>query len=847
MLQLNIRVDIWEEQCLYGGPCPTRAILLFYGPRLTPLNAASPYEPLHSHNTIFCLGNCLRSYRIQALPKKLYYQAFYQHIDVVTAGKPLSPMLSRLETLPQEIFDDIVARLGIPAALALLYCNKRLKKAVEPAIYRRQNVKDIAMYSACKSDNDATIRLVVGRYGASANTIEKLTYPESDGSDVELNSADEDDAWPVISRMSTLYLALRYPDDGNSRVCAARALLDLGARVEPAGVSATQVRGLLRRLLSRWAWKKLPIFLEAGFDAWITKVSAVDRMLIAAAKDSGGQGTPAPPPPPKVVHYLLDRGADPNLLHFVKYNNDYECPYGIMTPLSAAISARSPSMARLLLERGADIRGPPITKESKTWDWVAHIPIFAAVQVMAEQDSRDMVELCLEYGADINQCAVVGYNGGYCNVTPVLIYLYYVMDLFEGKADDALMPADGLAFLLEKGASLNIPHQMPNIGITTAQYRYPPRALDILIYSKLQLQQYGRYNQMGFGWRGNKDLSSLTTREFFRTACLLVRHGDADTSPYICFLLNEGITNHAKAFEKGEGYKIWCEFVSLLLDNYIPHNSNHDPNNHLGRRRQGSAAGVDMDIDIGLDAEPGTTASGIYHSDKNIDNFIVEGLNQILGYAVRATGLSLTEIQEDGNKDGVGFVVIHQLLEKPGVDINAPFFGRDRTILHELCAAYLKEEEHRHLNAGSLQEDIPRNMRNECKRYFLRFLIRQGADPRLAIAGVAEGEGEGEGDEVGVECQDMEMDEVDEGREERQVKAKVKARAKTALEALREPGVAELMEAMGTGEKGADFLPETSREYLESLAAVLEGDWEASERHWEKAMEEDNRALFSNK
>lgn len=161
-------------------------------------------------------------------------------------------------------------------------------------------------------------------------------------------------------------------------------------------------------------------FLEARFDAWITGVSAVNRMLTAAATSVRGRRQP---PPPEFVHFLLDRGADPNLVQWVERR---EASMVFMSPLAAVIFGRFRSMCQLLLDRGADRRGPPMQKGSIHWAGLALIPIFAAVQVMAEQDDMTMLEWCLDCGADINQCAVVVYDGGYCDVTPVLIYLHYV-------------------------------------------------------------------------------------------------------------------------------------------------------------------------------------------------------------------------------------------------------------------------------------------------------------------------------------------------------------------------------------------------------------------------------------
>ncbi|KAK7752839.1 hypothetical protein SLS62_005181 [Diatrype stigma] len=760
-------------------------------------------------------------------------------------------MARRLESLPRELFDDIVARLGIPALVALLKCNKRLQGCVEPAIYRRRDVQNTAMLHACKNDNDATIRLAVGRYGASASTIEKLTYPESNDSD------KEDDAWSVITRMSTLYQALRYPDNGSCRVHAARALLELGARIEPASVSPAQVGGLLNRLISRYAWTKLSVFLEAGFDAWITGVSAVDRILMGAAKASGG----AQPPPLNFVHFLLDRGADPNSVHWV------EGQKASISPLTAAIFTQSPSMVRLFLERGADIRGPQMPIELKCWPGLAQIPIFAAVQSMAQQrGGRDMVQLCLDCGADINQGAVVKYDGGYYNVTPVLVYLHCVMSWEDDMNDGMLMPADGLAFLLQKGASLEIPHKIPHdiskANLSSAELGTPPRAFNILIDNKFELEQPQRCHHYGRGNWGheNRNLSFLGYREFFRTAALLVRRGNAATQSYVDYLLHEGTTNHADSFLTREASDIWQTFVTLLLDNYIFYNTNHHPE----KRQQDLASSVvtDINMDRRPDAELGTTAS-VSHSDVNIDIDIgvANALNEILSRVILDVGLSISDHSLDHVNPAK--IVIEELLRRPGVDINVPFFGSDRTVLHGLCATYRHiEVAYQHWCADHMIEDTKMGVRNKHKWQFLRFLVEKGADPRLAIADAAERKREDvEGGALTLKMVKGWFRDAGDTAVERELvvsrkkkgqgkgkgkkgkkkkgKGKGKGKARTALGALLKPGVTEMMHIEEDYGKGIDFLPETPREFFDSLVAVLEGDQEAFEKHWDKARKYD--------
>lgn len=411
-------------------------------------------------------------------------------------------MASRLESLPGELFDEITAHLDHPAATALLRCNKSIRERIEASLCSQRVVQSKAILWACKHDNDAIIKIFVTRYGAPVSAIIDETschYVDPGSITVPPTAA--------ARVLSTLYLALR-----SNSARAARALLDLGARVDTRHVNARHVEQLLTELLDRRAWTSLRLFIEARFGEWICTVSsAVDRMLLAAA--SAGDDDDNAPPTTDFVRFLLNKGAHPNLVQAVPKQDIFMCP------LSAAIFGRSPSMVRLLLSRGADIRGAVMKKE-KYLMGLSRIPIFAAVQVMAEEGSirsRDMVQLCLDNGADINQCAAVRHSGGYINVTPVLVYLHSICD-WGGRSPERaeencggddndgrrlLHPVEGLSFLLEKGASLgNIPAETPGTDRSSIRHRSPLRALDMLMRNKLNIRprrQLGQVFEYGKG------------------------------------------------------------------------------------------------------------------------------------------------------------------------------------------------------------------------------------------------------------------------------------------------------------------------------------------------------------
>ena len=89
----------------------------------------------------------------------------------------------------------------------------------------------------------------------------------------------------------------------------------------------------------------------------------------------------------KMTEFLLENGADPNLLSLVDPNDRYG-PEGMLPLSSACYSKHSIKFVKLLIKYGANVN-----------DDRATLPIFAA----ALNNDKQKIEYLLEYGADINR------------------------------------------------------------------------------------------------------------------------------------------------------------------------------------------------------------------------------------------------------------------------------------------------------------------------------------------------------------------------------------------------------------------------------------------------------------
>jgi len=97
----------------------------------------------------------------------------------------------------------------------------------------------------------------------------------------------------------------------------------------------------------------------------------------------------------EVAKLLLERGADINSFG----GWDYWCA----TPLQLAVLKRQRAMAKLLVDHGADVNACLGGK-------LAHAPI-PALQLAAGSGQKQIVELLLDHGANVNQAGLIGFEG----------------------------------------------------------------------------------------------------------------------------------------------------------------------------------------------------------------------------------------------------------------------------------------------------------------------------------------------------------------------------------------------------------------------------------------------------
>lgn len=302
-----------------------------------------------------------------------------------------------------------------------------------------------------------------------------------------------------------LYLAAK-----RSRADAFKVLLKLGARVDDLDVDIRQLNNLMKCLRRPVNFPLLEAFLEARLDSQIRtrQCSEVAWPLIPAIRSGASLD---------FVRLLLDRGANPNQLHFCQ-------GFMTMSPLSAAIMANSAPIFNLLLERGAKIDGTDYRDPTRR---ALHIPVFAAAQAMARHaHGRQMMQLCLDNGADINRRASsMFYSHKYTSrdTTPVLIYLDSI-EKWQADPDTGRGPVEGLTYLLEHGASLKSSTEpfleRPICGRYWAERS--PKLLDFLVTK----------------WGS----SHLSIPEFSATIVILGQRGTVDTSEMVMEGWNDFLT-----------------------------------------------------------------------------------------------------------------------------------------------------------------------------------------------------------------------------------------------------------------------------------------------------------------
>ncbi|KAK3317908.1 hypothetical protein B0H66DRAFT_555814 [Apodospora peruviana] len=353
---------------------------------------------------------------------------------------PSRPSLIAL--LPQELLDNIVAHLNPRAMARLGQCSKHLGARLEHVLYAHEDNRNQAMAWACKHGVMGTIDRALS-YGASVSAV-CLPPPMC--------------ATSTAYKTLTLYLAAKHnqPD-------TFRHLLDLGATVdvddEHGKVDPFTVRGLARSLCRRPANIDLflrpflgpPSNLLTRFFDQIT----INHVFLDLLRFADQPGTV----PLDIVQTVLDDSrADPN---YVRSDKGDRVRKTFMAPLSAAVLARRSDIFRLLVERGAHVSAEPRPRHLALPHRPLHVPVLAAAYAMAttttttskveEDASIAMMQLCLDYGADINVRVPFVSDDRSCRAmmftTPLLTFLTNVPEWTESAVTK-------LEYLLDHGVSV---------------------------------------------------------------------------------------------------------------------------------------------------------------------------------------------------------------------------------------------------------------------------------------------------------------------------------------------------------------------------------------------------------
>ncbi|PVH80067.1 hypothetical protein DL98DRAFT_210368 [Cadophora sp. DSE1049] len=408
-------------------------------------------------------------------------------------------MSSTLEHLVPELLDLILDNLKRKnkALSRLMRCSKFLHNRLQPILYGCPDSLEQAMRRACKTGNTHTIRLATS-YGANVSLI-----------DARYNCC------------STLKLAA---ERGHAE--AFDVLVEMGATFDHSNVTLSP--RFSRKLCSPVKEAVLFSFLKAGF----ASLKNVELSLPSAIRTGGS---------PQLVQALLDHGVDVN---------KHERVYGpkqhhiIVTPLSTAILENKMSIFDVLIERGADIHGtehcnPFHTQNPYPFRQPLHLPIYAAAVSMAKHETTATMERCLDLGVDINFISRNREHPAALAVltTPLLTYLSAI----EAWNEDAkLHPIDGLKFVLQHQAELEVPLNFKKPGLEK-EYVQTETTIEVLL------------DKWGIGKLGNPD--------FFATIEFLIDKGAGKDA------FNRILTKYRTA---GEVVPLgllqnWTRFANLMI------------------------------------------------------------------------------------------------------------------------------------------------------------------------------------------------------------------------------------------------------------------------------------------
>ncbi|OAA60047.1 ankyrin repeat-containing domain protein [Cordyceps fumosorosea ARSEF 2679] len=441
--------------------------------------------------------------------------------------------LSTIETLPLEVFQNIVACLELGDEARLYSTCRRLHLYGTPLLLDPFRRNQRAVLWALRHDDVALLqRCEQSGAPLSVVTVFKTKQPEQ-----VFNRKGEPGRVRVCSpkRLSTLVLAVR----GRSpRVFEHLSMRGSGFNGVATAALRLQLRGLMKRLVSPGRLETLQNLIECGFissvEAFTDRDTAwpLSRAILAGASET-------------LVQLFLDAGADVNASHEHRH-------FGSIAPLAAAImsSSSSSGMRRLLVLHGAmyepaALHFRPVARPTRH-------PLFAAVQRLAQSQVHDtsIVEECLAHGCCLNRVEPRVWDRGFNwdwrprqqSSTPLLEFLDTIPSMSGGSAAQKRATLQNLAFLLARGARTPIAPE-DDVPGTLAQ-AMTPSCLELLIDR----------------WQ----VESLNDDHFFAIVTMLVEAGCMDGAMgRIMRRYCRGIRNRDPFF--ASAWRGWRRLIDLFL------------------------------------------------------------------------------------------------------------------------------------------------------------------------------------------------------------------------------------------------------------------------------------------
>ena len=321
----------------------------------------------------------------------------------------IGAMAPSLETLPQELLDEIIHGLDFSDSCRLAECSQRLNFGLRNILYTTAQARNDALLLACNFGLPNVLCSATAA-GASPSTAQLRIY-EASGR----------------CRTLTVLTLHQAAQSGHGQVF--RLLLRLGAGVT--AVPIEEQRDFFDRLCGQPHLDFAGLFLESGLVSQLPQES-IDEFMIALIKSR---------PEVHMVKRLLDLGANPN------YVSDWQSGRPTMSPLSAAVLEGLPDIASLLLDRGAQVNGPDY---DCSVSFPFHLPLYALLHETATSDvahfpaELDRLQTYIDGGADVNYRAPVTYDDGrwgrrgsrWFHATPLLFYLNHMCQFSPDAVHD---------------------------------------------------------------------------------------------------------------------------------------------------------------------------------------------------------------------------------------------------------------------------------------------------------------------------------------------------------------------------------------------------------------------------